>query len=48
MPKADARIPGWKNLIWVGGGFPTIDPATIDGNDALEAPPPPPPPPPPF
>ena len=31
-----ARIPGRKNLIWVGGGFPTIDPATIDGNDALE------------
>ena len=31
-----ARIPGRKNLIWVGGGFPTIDPTTIDGGDAQE------------
>ncbi|MFY9854059.1 MAG: VWA domain-containing protein, partial [Terracidiphilus sp.] len=31
-----ARIPGRKNLIWVGGGFPTINPTTIDGNDAQE------------
>jgi VWFA-related protein len=31
-----ARIPGRKNLIWVGGGFPTIDPASIDGDDAVE------------
>jgi VWFA-related protein len=31
-----ARIPGRKNLIWVGGGFPTINPTTIDGDDALE------------
>jgi VWFA-related protein len=31
-----ARIPGRKNLVWVGGGFPTIDPASIDGDDAIE------------
>jgi VWFA-related protein len=31
-----ARIPGRKNLIWVGGGFPTINPTTIDGDDAQE------------
>jgi VWFA-related protein len=31
-----ARIPGRKNLIWVGGGFPTLDPASIDGADAEE------------
>jgi VWFA-related protein len=31
-----ARIPGRKNLIWVGGGFPTLDPASIDGDDAQE------------
>jgi VWFA-related protein len=27
------RIPGRKNLIWVGGGFPSVDPQTIDGDD---------------
>ncbi len=31
-----ARIPGRKNLIWVGGGFPTLDPTSIDGADAKE------------
>jgi VWFA-related protein len=31
-----ARIPGRKNLIWVGGGFPTLDPTSIDGADAQE------------
>jgi len=31
-----ARIPGRKNLIWVGGGFPTLDPTTIDRGDAQE------------
>jgi VWFA-related protein len=31
-----ARIPGRKNLIWVGGGFPTLDPTTLDGEDARE------------
>ncbi len=30
-----ARISGRKNLIWIGGGFPTINPTTIDGDDAL-------------
>jgi VWFA-related protein len=28
-----ARIPGRKNLIWVGGGFPTVDPTEYDGHD---------------
>ena len=31
-----ARITGRKNVIWVGGGFPTINPTTIDRGDALE------------
>src|ERR1039457_1994774 len=31
-----ARIPGRKNLIWVGGGFCTINPTTIDGDEAQE------------
>lgn len=31
-----ARIQGRKNLIWVGGGFPTINPTTLDGDDAQE------------
>jgi VWFA-related protein len=31
-----ARIPGRKSLLWVGGGFPTINPTTIDGDDAQE------------
>ena len=31
-----ARIPGRKNLIWIGGGFPTLDPTSIDGADAQE------------
>jgi VWFA-related protein len=31
-----ARIRGRKNLIWVGGGFPTLDPTSIDGDDAQE------------
>ena len=30
------RISGRKNLIWVGGGFPTIDPNTMDGDEAQE------------
>ncbi len=36
IAQSNARIAGRKNLIWVGGGFPTIDPASIDGDDALE------------
>lgn len=31
-----ARIAGRKNLIWVGGGFPSLDPEAIDGNDMQE------------
>ncbi len=36
IAQSNASIPGRKNLIWVGGGFPTIDPASIDGDDAIE------------
>jgi VWFA-related protein len=31
-----ARIPGRKNLVWVGGGFPTLAPTSLDGPDARE------------
>jgi len=31
-----ARIPGRKNLIWVGGGFPSLDPEALDGSDLQE------------
>jgi VWFA-related protein len=31
-----ASIPGRKTLVWVGGGFPTVDPTTIDGKEAQE------------
>lgn len=31
-----ASIPGRKNLIWVGGGFPSIDPTVLDADDARE------------
>ena len=31
-----AGIPGRKNLIWVGGGFPSLDPAALDGDDLKE------------
>jgi VWFA-related protein len=31
-----ARIPGRKNLIWVGTGFSTIDPQTLTGSEAAE------------
>jgi VWFA-related protein len=30
-----ARIPGRKNLIWVGQGFPSLDPASLDPDDDL-------------
>jgi VWFA-related protein len=36
MAQTYARIPGRKNLIWVGGGFPTLNPTTLDGEDARE------------
>jgi len=32
----DARIPGRKNLIWVGGGFPSMDPAALEARDLQE------------
>lgn len=28
-----ARIPGRKNLIWVGGGFPSVDPTSFESHD---------------
>jgi VWFA-related protein len=31
-----ARIPGRKNLIWIGGGFPSLDPESLASNDELE------------
>lgn len=31
-----ALIPGRKNLIWVGGGFPTLDPGVLGDDDAQE------------
>lgn len=31
-----ARIPGRKNLIWVGCGFPSLDPESLDGDDLQE------------
>src|ERR1039457_5341462 len=36
IAQSDARIPGRKNLIWVGGGFPSLDPESIDGDDLQE------------
>jgi VWFA-related protein len=30
-----ARIRGRKNLVWVGGGFPTLDPTMFDGDEDL-------------
>lgn len=31
-----ARIPGRKNIIWIGGGFPSLDPESLASNDELE------------
>lgn len=28
-----ARIPGHKSIVWVGGGFPSIDPRTLDSGE---------------
>lgn len=36
MAQEYTRIPGRKILLWVGGGFPSPDPTSIDGEDALE------------
>jgi VWFA-related protein len=33
MAQSYARIPGKKNLVWVGGGFPSLDPDAVDGGD---------------
>jgi VWFA-related protein len=36
IAESDAPIPGRKNILWVGNGFPTIDPTTLDGDLAQE------------
>lgn len=36
IAESAAPIRGRKNLVWIGGGFPTIDPQVIDGPDAKE------------
>jgi VWFA-related protein len=36
IAQSDAPIPGRKNILWVGSGFPTIDPTTLDGDLAQE------------
>ncbi|MDE1162843.1 MAG: VWA domain-containing protein [Acidobacteriaceae bacterium] len=36
MTQVYGRIPGRKNLIWVGGGFPTLDPESLAHNDYRE------------
>ena len=33
MTQSYARIPGKKNLVWVGGGFPSVDPDAVDADD---------------
>jgi VWFA-related protein len=33
IAQASARIPGRKNLVWVGQGFPTLDPTELDMKD---------------
>jgi hypothetical protein len=33
IAQASARIPGRKNLVWVGQGFPTPDPTELDMKD---------------
>ncbi|MGD0347827.1 MAG: VWA domain-containing protein [Terracidiphilus sp.] len=33
IAQSDARIPGRKNLLWVGGGFPSIDPQAFASDD---------------
>jgi VWFA-related protein len=36
MAQSYARIPGRKNLIWVGGGFPSQDPDALEARDLKE------------
>jgi VWFA-related protein len=33
MAQSYARVPGRKNLVWVGGGFPSMDPDAVDAGD---------------
>ncbi|WP_263378138.1 VWA domain-containing protein [Granulicella paludicola] len=33
MAQSYARVPGKKNLVWVGGGFPSLDPDAVDAGD---------------
>jgi VWFA-related protein len=33
IAQATARIPGRKNLVWVGQGFPSLDPTELDTKD---------------
>ena len=33
IAQSSARVPGRKNLIWVGGGFPSIDPQMLTPKD---------------
>lgn len=33
IAQATARIPGRKNLVWVGQGFPSLDPGELDTKD---------------
>jgi VWFA-related protein len=33
IAQATARIPGRKNLVWVGQGFPSLDPSELDTKD---------------
>jgi VWFA-related protein len=33
IAQASARIPGRKNLVWVGQGFPSLDPTELDDKD---------------
>ena len=34
MAQSYAPIPGRKNVVWVGGGFPSVDPAQLSTDDA--------------
>jgi VWFA-related protein len=35
IAQASGRIPGRKNLVWVGQGFPTLDPTELDMKDLV-------------
>ncbi len=36
MTQVYAPVPGRKNVIWVGGGFPSLDPESLANNDLRE------------